>query len=271
MGCCSSSEASSEEGGYSSRNGGFRAGNKPFKRKGIKWTANPPITEDQLQQQRDTFWDTAPSYEGRPEIWQALRAATDEMDLSLAQSILDAAGITMPTGNPADGCYDELGNEYTVPVYCLVNPTNLLPSPTVSNGTHMASTSQPYYNQETYSPPLQKLSDKDADNSTPADEKQTIDSGSYPITIRLSTSIDINTKIATDGSDNIGKLRSRLMDLPELSFARESHYLKFIYLGRILDDHVKLYDEDSKVENDRNNAKIPKNGVLQALVAKKSR
>lgn len=28
------------------------------------------------------------------------------MDLSLAQSILDAAGITMPTGNPADGCYD---------------------------------------------------------------------------------------------------------------------------------------------------------------------
>jgi hypothetical protein len=165
----------------------------------------------------------------------------------------------------------ELGNKYTVPLYCLVNPTNLLPSPAVSDGAHMASTSQPYYNQETYSPPLQKLSDKDVDNSTPADEKQDINSGSYPITIRLSTSTDINAKIATDGSDNIGRLRSRLMERPELAFARESHYLKFIYLGRILDDHVKLYDEDSKIENDRNNTKIAKNGVLQALVAKKSR
>jgi hypothetical protein len=36
-----------------------------------------------------------------------------------------------------------------------------------------------------------------------------------------------------------------------------------------LDDQVKLYDEDAKVENDRNTAKIAKEGVLQALVARK--
>lgn len=45
-------------------------------------------------------------FQGRREIWEALRAAAEAEDLKLAQSILDAANITMPTGNPADGCYD---------------------------------------------------------------------------------------------------------------------------------------------------------------------
>jgi len=246
------------------------AGNKPLKRKGIKWTSESPITANQLQEQRDTFWDTAPSYEGRPEIWQAIKAAVSEVDLSLAQSILDAAGITIPTGNLADGCYDELGNRYVVPVYCLVDPTNLLPGG-ADPVTYMASTSAPYYPPASYSPPAQtNLSNSGAQNDPSlTKEKPNIGSGSYPITIRLSTSLDINVKIATDGSENIGKLRLQLMNHTDLGFARETHYLKFIYLGRILDDQVKLYDEDAKVDNDRNTARIAKNGVLQALVAKK--
>lgn len=44
--------------------------------------------------------------QGRREIWQALEAAMKASDTSMAQSILEAANIILPTGNPADGCYD---------------------------------------------------------------------------------------------------------------------------------------------------------------------
>lgn len=167
-------------------------------------------------------------------------------------------------------CALELGNRYVVPVYCLVEPSNLS-SGGANPVTDMASTSTSLYTHIPYSPP-QPNDDKSVTHSIVSSttvEKSNIDSGSYPITIRLSTSVDINIKIATDGSETIGQLRSQLMAHPSLAFARDSHYLKFIYLGRILDDQVKLYDEDANVQNDRNNAKIAKEGVLQALVARK--
>lgn len=56
----------------------------------------------QLQGKRDTFWDTAPMYDGRREIWDALKAAVEaaeQEDYDLAQAILDGANITLPTGS----------------------------------------------------------------------------------------------------------------------------------------------------------------------------
>ncbi|OAD71365.1 hypothetical protein PHYBLDRAFT_95130, partial [Phycomyces blakesleeanus NRRL 1555(-)] len=98
----------------------------PFKRAQLTWVAEEPITRTQLDRQRTAFWETAPSYEGRREIWQALQAACTTPDLHLARSILDAANVTLPTGNPAEGCFDELGNRYEIPLYCIVNPSNLV-------------------------------------------------------------------------------------------------------------------------------------------------
>lgn len=60
-----------------------------------------PLTEGQLRSKRDEFWDTAPAFEGRKEIWDALRAAAvalEVMDYQLAQAILDGAGISVPNG-----------------------------------------------------------------------------------------------------------------------------------------------------------------------------
>ena len=67
----------------------------------VVWTSDIPLTEGQLRGKRDTFWDTAPVYEGRKEIWEALRAAADAADTGdydLAQAILDGANISIPTG-----------------------------------------------------------------------------------------------------------------------------------------------------------------------------
>lgn len=59
------------------------------------------MTEGQLRSKRDEFWDTAPAFEGRKEIWDALKAAAVALecnDHELAQAILDGASITLPHG-----------------------------------------------------------------------------------------------------------------------------------------------------------------------------
>jgi hypothetical protein len=35
---------------------------KPFKKAGLKWTSDTPLTKSQLDQKQLTFWETAPSY-----------------------------------------------------------------------------------------------------------------------------------------------------------------------------------------------------------------
>lgn len=98
-----------------------------------------------MDRERTDFFDTRVS--GRPEIWQTLHAAlgvlwaadtttpddpsdsSDDKNASLAlataQSILDAADITLPTGNLADGAYDLLGNYYQLPAHVVSDPTNI--------------------------------------------------------------------------------------------------------------------------------------------------
>ena len=56
------------------------------------------MTERQLRGKRNEFWETAPAFEGRKEIWDALKAASEQEDISMAQAIVDSANITLPTG-----------------------------------------------------------------------------------------------------------------------------------------------------------------------------
>ncbi|XP_029787118.1 ubiquitin domain-containing protein 1 isoform X3 [Suricata suricatta] len=106
-----------------------RAGrNEPLKKERLKWKSDYPMTDGQLRSKRDEFWDTAPAFEGRKEIWDALKAAAyaaEANDHELAQAILDGASITLPHGTLCE-CYDELGNRYQLPIYCLSPPVNLL-------------------------------------------------------------------------------------------------------------------------------------------------
>lgn len=64
-----------------------------------------------MRSKRAEFWDTAPAFEGRREIWDALRAAAvaaEGGDYALAQAIVDGASISLPGGTLLE-CYDELG------------------------------------------------------------------------------------------------------------------------------------------------------------------
>lgn len=102
--------------------------NKPLKEEKIRWKSDIPLTEGQLRAKREEFWDTAPAFEGKTEIWVALKAAVDAAtkdDQAMAQAILDGAGISLPGGSMVE-CYDELGTRYSIPVYCLSLPINLV-------------------------------------------------------------------------------------------------------------------------------------------------
>lgn len=47
-------------------------------------------------------------------------------DITTAQSILDAAAITVPTGDLKNGAYDEAGNLYQMPEYVISDPQNVV-------------------------------------------------------------------------------------------------------------------------------------------------
>ncbi len=49
-----------------------------------------------------------------------------EDDIPTAQGILDAAAITVPTGDLKNGAYDEAGNLYQLPEYVISDPENML-------------------------------------------------------------------------------------------------------------------------------------------------
>jgi hypothetical protein len=128
--------------------------NKPLRRH--EWTSHDrQWTPAALRRERTEFFDTRVT--GREEIWHTLRAVLEvlwtadeatrngqfrrmsedegpsEQDpaiaLATAQSILDAADITLPTGDLYNGAYDALGNYYQLPHHIVADPRNLLWSP----------------------------------------------------------------------------------------------------------------------------------------------
>ena len=82
--------------------GGTSTKNRPLRHEKIRWKSDIPLTDGQLKSKRDEFWDTAPAFEGKVEIWNALKAAAEAAesdDFDLAQAILDGAGISLPNGS----------------------------------------------------------------------------------------------------------------------------------------------------------------------------
>ena len=59
---------------------------------------------------------------------EALRAGeeSDEGGLATAQTILEAADVTLPTGDLANGAYDAFGALYSLPEWVVADPTNMV-------------------------------------------------------------------------------------------------------------------------------------------------
>ncbi|KAL4985823.1 hypothetical protein BDW68DRAFT_164418 [Aspergillus falconensis] len=80
-----------------------------------------------LDRERTEFFETRVT--GRPEVWDALSAALQFMrsgDYETAQSIIDAAGVTVPTGDLCQGVYDEQGVLYRLPRCIVSDPVDIV-------------------------------------------------------------------------------------------------------------------------------------------------
>ncbi|XP_014034680.1 ubiquitin domain-containing protein 1 isoform X1 [Salmo salar] len=218
MGGCVGREREDTQGHGSSRSGGRthrkRGGrNEPLKKDKPKWKSDYPMTEGQLRSKRDEFWDTAPAFEGRKEIWDALKAATVALecnDHELAQAIVDGANITLPHGSLTE-CYDELGSCYQLPVYCLAPPVNL----------------------------ISERSDEDpSDNPEPtaAPKKE------FQLKVRLSTGKDL--RLSASMADPIGQLKKQLQAQEDIDTAHQ----RWFFSGKLLTDKTRL--QDTKIQKD---------------------
>ncbi|XP_032359164.1 ubiquitin domain-containing protein 1 [Etheostoma spectabile] len=197
----------------SSRNGGRGGRNEPLKKDRPKWKSDYPMTEGQLRSKRDEFWDTAPAFEGRKEIWDALKAAAVALEFNdheLAQAIVDGASITLPHGSLAE-CYDELGNRYQLPVYCLAPPVNL----------------------------ISERSDDDPSDSpdTPVAPKK-----EFQLKVRLSTGTDL--RLSASMGDTIGLLKKQLQAQEDIDSAHQ----RWFFSGKLLTDKTRL--QDTKIQKD---------------------
>ncbi|XP_051537245.1 ubiquitin domain-containing protein 2-like [Myxocyprinus asiaticus] len=187
--------------------------NQPLKREKPKWKSDYPMTDGQLRSKRDEFWDTAPAFEGRKEIWDALKAAAqafESNDHELAQAIIDGASITLPHGALTE-CYDELGNRYQLPVYCL-------------------------------SPPVNMIEEKSELETIEVPEAPVSEGQECQLRLRLSTGQDLRLAVRT--SDNVQQMKRRLQGQEGVAASTQ----RWFFSGRPLTDKMKL--EDLKISRD---------------------
>ncbi|ELT93596.1 hypothetical protein CAPTEDRAFT_211288 [Capitella teleta] len=213
MGSCigTTRDGSSPNGDSSDGTGGVSIGrNQALKCNVGKWKSDVPLTDGQLRSKRDEFWETAPAFEGRKEIWDALRAAScalESGDHQLAQAIVDGASISLPAGSLMD-CYDELGNRYQLPIYVLSAPSNLIED----------------YDQD--ASPIEEA----------PPEKQGVE---VEVKFHLSTGKDLKLNVHT--TDSILRVKRRIQELEGIHPNRQRLY----FSGKQLIDKMRI--EDAKV------------------------
>jgi len=144
-----------------------QAPTEPLRSDPPHWRATPPVTKAHIAARRREFWMTAPSYSGRQEIWQVLKAACEEPDRDLARVLLETAGVTLAGGHLLTA-YDELGNRYDIPIYCSCYPDNVVED---TQRTCSPSSSTPATSTAANSPaatsPAESRFNLDTDATTP--------------------------------------------------------------------------------------------------------
>lgn len=184
--------------------------NQALKHEKPKWKSDVPLTDGQLRSKRDEFWDTAPAFEGRKEIWDALKAAAyaaETNDYALAQAIVDGASISLPNGTLMD-CYDELGNRYQLPVYCLCAPINLVEDDVETS-----------------------------EGESPSQESEPINVGGEEILIKLRLSTTgRDLKMAVRTGETVWSAKRRLQALEGIDPSRQ----RWFFGGRLLGDKLKI-------------------------------
>lgn len=108
-------------------------------------------------------------------------------------------------------CYDELGNRYQLPVYCLAPPVNL-------------------------------ISERSEEDLSDNPEPQTAQKKEFQLKVRLSTGKDL--RLNASMTDSIGLLKKQLQAQEDIDLAHQ----RWFFSGKLLTDKTRL--QDTKIQKD---------------------
>lgn len=232
--------------------------NKPLRRH--EWTSrNRTWTRAALNRERVEFFDTRVT--GREEIWQTIRAAVEvlwdadaaraeddarsaqgvgrsaETDpavaVATAQSIFDAADITLPSGDLANGVYDSFGNYYPLPEYIVADPVDLVEG---GDDDTMGDTKGDITAGED--------SADDGELDTSEVERRREEKGKAVVDVR--DQVIVVVRLSETGRDlrlHVGKdetVRSIARRILDETRHRHDYGIRIAYLGKILKDNASL-------------------------------
>ncbi|KAJ5358966.1 uncharacterized protein N7496_011379 [Penicillium cataractarum] len=200
-----------------------------------------------LDRERREFFETRVT--GRPEVWAALSTAITLMrggDLTTAQSIVDAAGVTIPTGDLCEGCYDEQGVLYRLPQCIVSDPENMVQT-NMSAANNPARDSQVTQEEEdTEAMSDGKLATDDAsgdelireDIERRRDEKgKTSERDLIRVQARLSDRGGPDLVLSMGKGQSVGFLARKIQQEAGIPNHRR---VRIAYLGRMLQEHDSL-------------------------------
>lgn len=175
--------------------------------------------------------------------------------------------------------FTELGNRYVIPMYCLVDPTNLMDdndATTASAAAIACPPSPPTAGSALVAPidtPKALVKENTSNISLAGSEVSLI-----PITVRLSTAQDIKVDISRH-DETVASLRTRIFMQAGNNITPQTHTIRLIYLGRVLPDDDRIICETtpppgtaspSSAESHKTSKTvvIAQGAVIQALVSK---
>lgn len=184
------------------------------------------------------FFDTRTT--GREEIWLTLRAVLEILwaggepedtdgGIATAQMMLDASGITIPSGDLAvGGAYDATGQHYKLPEQIVSDPMNLAPSPDA--------------------PPHDDEADKDAESEEPDEDeilRRREEKGKAVVNTkdlinvrcRLSDGPIPDLVVSIGKDDSVRLLAKKLLEEAKLPPPK---HIKIVYLGKVLKENQSL-------------------------------
>ncbi|KAL8676583.1 MAG: hypothetical protein Q9186_006911 [Xanthomendoza sp. 1 TL-2023] len=188
---------------------------------------NNTWTPSTLRKERAEFFETRVT--GQAEIWGSLRLACEalwEGDVATAQGIVDAVGVTVPTGDLVEGVFDERGGLYVLPGWVVGEPEGgvLVEEEEVEDGG------------------VEEEEEKGGDGVGRGEKekgKEVLESvvGMVKVRARLSDRGGPDVVVLVGREERVGVLGRRVAEEAKLSGQAR---IKILYLGKILKDNESL-------------------------------
>ncbi|KAJ5753170.1 hypothetical protein N7520_010087 [Penicillium odoratum] len=195
-------------------------------------------TRTDLDRERREFFETRVT--GREEIWAALSSAITLMqsgDPVTAQGIIDAAGVTVPTGDLCEGCYDEQGMLYRLPQCIVSDPENIAGAASGSDGSVPEESDGKLATDGASGDEL--IAELDLERRR--DEKgKTSERDLIRVLARLSERDGQDLMMRVGKSQRVGFLARKIHQ--EAGLANHQR-VRIAYLGRMLKEHESLVDQ----------------------------